>query len=198
MTYSPPRNEGKQYGRQIHPFSFNVFVYSRILQKSQGLSRVGLLFNFNLQYRSISTSSPGRFSLALEVGPNSKAREKHPGDDVGLIYATFNKLLAQFSFSFENGIIITQRQYSVKNCWEKQQKLANLWQKRYFKNELKHSKRFDHVTDDVMSLFWSWKNYQVEHYFPANFLCRVIKGWLYSPRPSLPTFSLMSITPIKF
>ena len=24
---------------------------------------------------------------------------------------------------------------------------------RYFKNELKHSKRFDHVTDDVMSLF---------------------------------------------
>ena len=25
----------------------------------------------------------------------------------------------------------------------------------YFKNELKHSKRFDHVTDDVMILFWS-------------------------------------------
>ena len=48
----------------------------------------------------------------------------------------------------------------------------------YFKKELKHSKRFVHVTDDVMSLFWSWKNFQVEHYLPANFLCRVIKGWL--------------------
>ena len=46
----------------------------------------------------------------------------------------------------------------LKNCWEKQQKLANLWQKKYFKNKLKHSKRFDHVTDDIMSLFWSWKN----------------------------------------
>ena len=22
------------------------------------------------------------------------------------------------------------------------------------------------------------KSYQLEHYFPANFLCRVIKGWL--------------------
>ena len=49
-------------------------------------------------------------------------------------------------------------------------------EKRYFKNELKHSKRFDHVTDDVMSLFWHEKNCQVQHYFPANFLWRVIKG----------------------
>ena len=56
-------------------------------------------------------------------------------------------------FFFENGLIITQRQYSVKNCWEKKQKLANLWQKRYFKNELRHSERFDYVTDDVMFLF---------------------------------------------
>ena len=42
--------------------------------------------------------------------------------------------------------------------------------------------------------------YQAEHYFPANFLCRVIKSWLsiYSPRPSLPTFSLMFITPLNF
>ena len=29
--------------------------------------------------------------------------------------------------------------------------------KMYFKNELKYSKRFDHVTDDIMSLFWSCK-----------------------------------------
>ena len=47
---------------------------------------------------------------------------------------------------------------------------------RYFKNELKHSKRFDHVTDDVMSFFDHEKNCQIEHNFPANFLCRVIKG----------------------
>ena len=45
----------------------------------------------------------------------------------------------------------------------------------YFKNELKHSKRSDHVTDDVMSFFGNKKYYQVEHYFPANFLCRVMK-----------------------
>ena len=31
---------------------------------------------------SAPTSSPGRFSLALEVGPTSKAREKRPGDEV--------------------------------------------------------------------------------------------------------------------
>ena len=68
----------------------------------------------------------------------------------------------------KNGITITQRQYTVRNCREKQQILAKLRQKRYFKKELKHLKRFGHVTDDVMSLFWSRKNYQVEHYFPAN------------------------------
>ena len=44
--------------------------------------------------------------------------------------------------------------------------------KRYIKNELKRSKRFDHVTEDIMSLFWSWKKLSVKHYFPANFLCR--------------------------
>ena len=34
-------------------------------------------------------------------------------------------------------------------------KTCQFMTKRYYKNELKHSKRFDHVTDDVMSLFWS-------------------------------------------
>ena len=48
----------------------------------------------------------------------------------------------------------------------------------YFKNELKYLKRSDHVTDDVMSFFGSEKNYQVGHYFPASFLCRVIKRQL--------------------
>ena len=76
------------------------------------------------------------------------------------MYATF-KLLARFCF--QNRIMITQRQYNVNNCWGKQHKLANLRQKSYFKNKLKHSKRFDHVTDDVMSPLCSWKNYQVEH-----------------------------------
>ena len=68
----------------------------------------------------------------------------------------------------------------------------------YFKKELKHSKRFVHVTDDVMSLFWSWKNFQVEHYLPANFLCRVIKGWLSTALGLVSRLSLMFITPLHF
>ena len=51
---------------------------------------------------------------------------------------------------------------------------------------------------DVMSLFWSSKkNYQVEHYFPQIFSAsdKMLK---YSPRPTLPTFSLMFITPLNF
>ena len=49
------------------------------------------------------------------------------------------------------------------------------------------------------SSFGHEKNYQVEHYFPANFLCRLIKTLtLYSPLPSLPTFSLMFITRLNF
>ena len=66
----------------------------------------------------------------------------------------------------------------------------------YFNQELKDSKRSGHVTDDVMSLFWSLKNYQVENYFPANFSLSCDEtSTLYSPRPSLPTFSLMFIPP---
>ena len=42
--------------------------------------------------------------------------------------------------------------------------------KRYFKNELKHSKHFDHLTDDVVSLFWSWKkNFWSDITFPQIF-----------------------------
>ena len=61
---------------------------------------------------------------------------------------------------FKNGLIITQRQNRAKNCWEKQQKLPNVKQKGYFKNEREQWKHFDHGTDNVMSLFWSWKKYQ--------------------------------------
>ena len=91
---------------------------------------------------------------------------------------SFSMVIDSFPFfCFENGIIITQRQNSVKNCWENSKNLP-IYEKRYFKNKLTYSKLFDHATDDVMSLFWHEINCQVKHYFHANFLCRVIKGWL--------------------
>ena len=42
------------------------------------------------------------------------------------------------------------------------------------------------------------KNYQVEHYFPANFLGRVMKRQFPTALglASLPTFSLMFMTPL--
>ena len=43
---------------------------------------------------------------------------------------------------------------------EKKSKNLPIYDKKDFKNELKHSKHFDHETDDVMSLSWSRKNYQ--------------------------------------
>ena len=71
--------------------------------------------------------------------------------------------------------------------------------KRYFKNELKHSKLFDHVNDVVMSLFRSWEKLYLEHYFLANFLFPCDERLtLYSSRSSLPTFLLMFITPLNF
>ena len=49
---------------------------------------------------------------------------------------SFSMLIDSFPFScFENGTIITQRQNSLKNRWEKQQKLANLGKKNYFKKQ---------------------------------------------------------------
>ena len=133
------------------------------------VSRMGFLFYFNLQYRSI--------------------------------YATL-KLLAQFLFGsalWNNNYSETMHYYNLKNCREKQQKLANLRQKRYFKNELKHSQRFDHVTDDVMSLFWSWKKLSDRTLLFCKFSLPCDKrSTLYSPRPSLPTFSLMFFTPLNF
>ena len=45
----------------------------------------------------------------------------------------------------------------------------------YFKRELRYLKRAGHVTVDVMSLLVVKKDNQVEHYFPANFRCRVMK-----------------------
>ena len=113
------------------------------------VSRIGFLFYFNLQYRSI--------------------------------YATF-KLLAQFLFDsalWNNNYSETIHYYNVKNCREKTAKTCQFTTKKYFKNELKHSQRFDHVTDDVMSLFWSWKKLADRILlFCKFFLCRVIKDRL--------------------
>ena len=72
-------------------------------------------------------------------------------------------------------------------------------QKRYFKNTLKHSKRFDHVTDDVMSLFWSRQKLSVRTLLSRKFSLPCDERLtLYSSRPSLPHFSLMFITPFNF
>ena len=51
----------------------------------QYLSRGDLAQNeFSQKVNLQATSSPGSFSLALEVGHTSKAREKRPGDEVDL------------------------------------------------------------------------------------------------------------------
>ena len=62
-----------------------------------------------------------------------------------------------------------------------------------------HSKRFDHVTDGVMSPFWSWKKLSGRSLLSRKFSLPCDKRLpLHSPRHSLPTFSLMYITPINF
>ena len=69
----------------------------------------------------------------------------------------------------------------------------------YFKNELKYSKCSDHVTDDVVSFFWTWKILSGRTLVSCKFSLPCDEtSTLYSPRPSLPTFSLMFITPLNF
>ena len=71
--------------------------------------------------------------------------------------------------------------------------------KRYFKNELKHSKCFDHVTNDVMSLFWSQKKLSGGTLLSRKFSLLCDKRLtLYSPRPSISTFPLIFIIPLNF
>ena len=71
--------------------------------------------------------------------------------------------------------------------------------KKYFKNTLKHSKHFDRVTGDVMSLFWWWEKLSGRTLLCHKFSLSCDKRLtLYSPLPSLPTFSLMFITPLNF
>ena len=111
------------------------------------------------------------------------------------IYATF-KLLAQFSFLSP---LKWNNNYSRVIQEKKHQKLANLWRKMYFRNELKYSKRSDHVTDDVTSLFWPWEKLSGRTLLSCK--CSLPcdeTSIIYSPRPSLPTFSLMSFSPLNF
>ena len=71
--------------------------------------------------------------------------------------------------------------------------------KMYFRNKLKYSKRSDHVTDDVMSLFWSREKVSGRTLLSRKFSLPCDKRLtIYSPWPSLPTFSLMFITPLNF
>ena len=68
-----------------------------------------------------------------------------------------------------------------------------------FKTELKHSKRFDHVTDDLMSLFWLGKKLSGRTLLSRKFSLPCDKRLtLYNPRPVLPTFTLMFIAPLNF
>ena len=69
--------------------------------------------------------------------------------------------------------------------------------RRYFIKKLKHSIRFDHVTDDV--IFWSWKKLSGRTFLSRKFSLPCDERLtLYSPRPSLPTFKLMRHCPPKF
>ena len=66
----------------------------------------------------------------------------------------------------------------------------------YFQNEQKSSKRSGHVTDDVMSLFWSLKKLTGRTLLSCKFsLPFDATPTLYSSRPSLPTFQLLFIAP---
>ena len=67
--------------------------------------------------------------------------------------------------------------------------------KKCFKNELKRSKSFDLVTDDVMVVKELSGRTLLSREFSLPCDKRVT---LYSPRPSLPTFPLMFITPLNF
>ena len=146
-----PRNEQKQYGCQIK-FSFInkrrtfISVILKLKNDVTKVSRVGLLFGFNFQYRSIYS--------------NLK------------FWLTWRLILL---WKWNNNYLET---IQCKELLKKQQKLANLWQKRYLKNELKHSKRLDHVTDDVMSFFRSWKKLSGRTLLSCKFSLSFDSSWL--------------------
>ena len=82
---------------------------------------------------------------------------------------------------------------------KKQQKLANLWRKMCFKNDL----------SNIQNALITWlmtsrpsfgheKNYQVEHYFPANFLCRLMKRQLFTALNLVSWRFAHVLYPLKF
>ena len=86
-----------------------------------------------------------------------------------------------------------------KELLKESAKTCQFMTKRYFKNKLKHSKRFDHVTDDVLSLFWSWKKLSGRTLLSRKFSLPCDKRLtLYSSRLSLPTFLFMFTTRLNF
>ena len=105
-----------------------------------------------------------------------------------LVEKGFFKTLKSISLGF----IITQRQYCLKICREKQQKLANIWRKMYFINELKYSKRSEQGTNDAMFLFWLLQKLSDRTLLSYELLLPCDEtSTLYS----LPTFSFMFIAP---
>ena len=97
--------------------------------------------------------------------------------------------------SISLGFIITQRQYCLNICREKQQKLANIWRKMYFINELKYSKRSEQGTNDAMFLFWLLQKLSDRTLLSYQLLLPCDEtSTLYR----LPTFSFMFIAPLNF
>ena len=120
---------------------------------------------------------------------------------------SYYKLRQLFYYKVRHGLLqqvatgITMSDGFITNCDStKRKELANFWRKKYFKNELKYSKRSDHMTMQVITQWLSFgreTHCQGEHYFPA-----LPCGWkvdFYNPRPSLSAFTLMLIIlPLKF
>ena len=50
-----------------------------------------VLYTSRISNRVVTTSSPGRFSMALGAGPAPKAMEKRPGDEVGVVNLVFSR-----------------------------------------------------------------------------------------------------------
>ena len=108
-----------------------------------------------------------------------------------LVKKGFFKTLKSISLGF----IITQRQYCLKICREKQQKLATIWRKMCFINELKYSKRSEQETNDAMFLFWLLQKLSDRTLLSYELLLPCDEtSTLYS----LPTFSFMFIAPLNF
>ena len=97
--------------------------------------------------------------------------------------------------SISLGFIITQRQYCLNICRKKQQKLANIWRKMYFINELKYSKRSEQGTNDAMFLFWLLQKLSDRTLLSYQLL---LPCYETSALYSLPTFSFMFIAPLNF